>query len=105
MALVHEAGKSMTDIDIPIRYGEYDNGYTIFAWDISRNHSIKDEDQWAPPSVGGLVTLKASFAEAPASNLCIYVVLDYQQSYTVRRDRTVVVEESPQKMAKRKLNN
>ena len=96
-ALVHEAAKTFGTVDIPIRYGEYDNGYCIFVWDLSQNHSIKKEDQWSPATTGGLATLKATFKEAPTKNLCIYVVLEYPQAYIVRRDRTIAIEEVPQK--------
>lgn len=100
MALVHEAAKTLGSVDVPIRYGEYDNGYCIFVWDLTQNHSIKKEDQWSPATLGGLATLKATFAVPPAQNLCIYVVLEYPQTYTVRRDRTIVIEEMPQKKKK-----
>ena len=103
MALVHEAAKTVGTVDVPIRYGEYDNGYCIMVFDTSQNHSIKKEDQWSPATTGGLATLKATFKEAPTRNLCIYVVLEYPQMYTVRRDRTVVIEEAPQKTVKKKM--
>lgn len=98
LALVHEAEKTLGTADIPIRYGEYDAGYTIFAWDLTQNHSIKKEaDQWSPPTIGGLATMKATFKTAPTENLCIYVVLEYPQAFVVRRDRTIAIEEAPQK--------
>lgn len=97
MALVHEAAKTLGTVDIPIQYGEYDSGYTIYSFDLSKNHSIKKENQWSPATTGGLATLKATFGEAPTENLCIYVILEYPQTYTVRRDRTIVIEEAPNK--------
>ena len=99
-ALVHEAAKTLGTVDIPIRYGDYDNGYCIFVYDLSQNHSIKKEEQWSPATVGGLATLKATFERAPTENLCIYVVLEYPQTFTVRRDRTIVIDEAPQKKKK-----
>ncbi len=99
-ALVHEASKTLGTVDVPISYGDYDNGYTIFVWDLSQNHSIKKEDQWSPASVGGLATLKASFRAATTENICIYVILEYPQTFTVRRDRTIVIDEAPQKKKK-----
>ena len=100
MALVHEAAKTMGTVDIPIRYGEYDNGYCIFVWDLSQNHSIRKDDQWSPATTGGLATLKATFKTAPTHNLCIYVVLEYPQAFVVKRDRTIAIEEAPQKKKK-----
>ena len=97
MALVHEAAKTLGTVDIPIRYGEYDSGYTIYAFDLTKNHSIKKEDQWSPATTGGLATLKATFTTAPTENVCIYVLLEYPQTFTVRRDRTIAIDEAPQK--------
>ena len=100
MALVHESSKNLGNVDIPIRYGEFNNGYCILVWDLSQNHSIKKEDQWSPATVGGLATLRATFETAPTKNICIYVVLEYPQTYVVRRDRTIMIEEAPQKKKK-----
>ena len=59
------------------------------------------EDQYSEPTVGGLLQLKAHFTIPPNENLCVYVILDYAMTYTIRKDRTAEIDEKPQKASKK----
>ena len=59
------------------------------------------ENQYSEPTVGGLLQLKAHFAKPPDENLCIYVILEYDTTYTIRKDRTAEIDEKPQKTSKK----
>lgn len=101
-ALLHESGKGLNNFNLPITYDDYDNGYTIYVWDLTNNHTMVSQDgQYSEPNIGGLLQLKAYFREAPDENLCIYVILDYDMTYTIRKDRTVEIDEKPQKTSKK----
>ena len=102
-ALLHERGdQGAKGYNIPISYDDYDSGYTIFVWDLTNNHSMMEsQNQYSEPNVGGLLQLRAHFTTPPKANLCIYVILEYDMAYTIRRDRTTEIEEKPQKTSKK----
>ncbi len=59
------------------------------------------ENQYSEPTLGGLLQLKAHFSTAPTKNLCVYVILEYDMAYTIRKDRTTEIDEKPQKTSKK----
>jgi hypothetical protein len=85
LGLFTELNKMWNADSIDISYADFADGYCIFAFDLSPNHTSA-ADFYSPPQSGS-VQLRMHFLNAPTENIVVLVILEHERILYIDKDR------------------
>ena len=84
VGLYQETGQMSGHNELTINPEQFRNGFTLFAFDISKTHSSSNFEKPGPSNAGNC-TIKIDFRnQALTDNVVIYCLMMYQKSYALR---------------------
>jgi hypothetical protein len=90
--LFTELNKSWNTDSIAIDYTDFADGYCIFAFDLTPNHTSA-ADFYSPPQAGS-VFLRMHFLNAPQENIVVLVILEHERILYIDKDRNWIDKEA-----------
>jgi hypothetical protein len=90
--LFTELNKTWNADSVSISYPDFADGYCVFAFDLTSNHTSA-ADFYSPPQAGS-VYLRMHFLTAPAENIVVLVMLEHERILYIDKDRNWVDKEA-----------